>query len=205
MNAFDSVPNPFPCPHSFVFIVHAALCKQHSCFSPLFGHLRQMASRRVPHRIPPKSARLPASVWRHDGEPRLRDGKLDWYRDDQPLKEKGYTTRLIAKEASRLIREQPADKPLFLYVPFNGIHSPFQVPDSDAKPYKNLPKLRHTVAGMLAVVDEAIGQITAALEEKGMRDNTLIIFSSDNGGAHAGKGTMNTPLRAGKGSTSGPS
>jgi len=129
----------------------------------------------------------------------LRDGKLDWYRDDQPLKEEGYTTRLIAKEASRLIREQPADKPLFLYVPFNGIHSPYQVPESDAKPYENLPKLRGTVAGMLAVVDEAIGQITAALEAKGMRDNTLVIFCSDNGGARAGRGTMNTPLHGGKG------
>ncbi len=129
----------------------------------------------------------------------LRDGKLDWYRDDQPLKEEGYTTRLIAKEASRLIRAQPADKPLFLYVPFNGIHSPFQVPTNYAEPYQNLPKLRGTVAGMLAAVDEAIGQITDALEENGMRDNTLIIFCSDNGGARAGKGTMNTPLRGGKG------
>ncbi len=129
----------------------------------------------------------------------LRDGKLDWYRDDQPLKEEGYTTRLIAEEASRLIRAQPADKPLFLYVPFNGIHSPYQVPEADAKPYDGLPKLRRTVAGMLAVVDEAVGQIAAALAEKKMSDNTLIIFCSDNGGARSGTGTMNTPLRGGKG------
>ena len=122
-----------------------------------------------------------------------------WYRDDKPLKEEGYTTSLIAKEASRLIRAQPADKPLFLYVPFNGIHSPFQVPTNYAEPYQNLTKLRSTVAGMLAAVDEAIGQITTAIDEKGMRDNTLIIFCSDNGGARAGKGTMNTPLRGGKG------
>jgi arylsulfatase A-like enzyme len=129
----------------------------------------------------------------------LRDGKPDWYRDDKPLQEEGYTTRLIAKEATRLIREQPATKPLFLYVPFNGIHSPYQVPDDDAKAYAQLPKLRRSVAGMLAVVDEGIGQIAAALEAKGMRENTLILFCSDNGGAHAGKGTMNTPLRGGKG------
>ncbi len=129
----------------------------------------------------------------------LRDGKLDWYRDDRPLKEEGYTSRLIANEASRLIRAQPAGKPLFLYVPFNGIHSPYQVPTNYVEPYQNLPKLRSTVAGMLAAVDEAIGQITATLEEKGMRDDTLIIFSSDNGGARAGTGTMNTPLRGGKG------
>jgi arylsulfatase A-like enzyme len=127
----------------------------------------------------------------------LRDGKLDWFRNDKPLEEEGYTTRLIAKEASRLIKEQPAGKPLFLYVPFNGIHSPYQVPEADTKPYESLPKLRKTVAGMLAVVDEAIGQITTALDAKGLRDNTLIIFSSDNGGA--GKAMNNTPLRGGKG------
>jgi arylsulfatase A-like enzyme len=128
-----------------------------------------------------------------------RDGKMDWYRDDKPLIEEGYTTHLVAKEATRLIREQAAEKPLFLYVPFNGIHSPHQVPDSYTEPYKDLPKLRQTIAGMLSAVDEAIGQITAALDEKGLRQNTLIIFSSDNGGPGPGNATMNSPLRAGKG------
>ena len=55
------------------------------------------------------------------------------------------------------------------------------------------------MAAMLAAVDEAIGQITAALEEKGLRENTLIIFSSDNGGPGPGRVSRNTPLRAGKG------
>jgi len=127
-----------------------------------------------------------------------RDGKMDWYRDDKSLVEEGYTTHLVSKEACRIVREQAADKPLFLYVPFNGIHSPHQVPDSYTEPYKALPKLRQTIAGMLSAVDEAIGQITAALDEKGLRQNTLIIFSSDNGGPSPGTATMNTPLRAGK-------
>ncbi len=129
----------------------------------------------------------------------IRDGKPDWYRDDIPIVEEGYTTHLVAKEACRLIKERPADKPLFLYVPFNGIHGPHQVPDSYKEPYKDLPKLRQTIAGMLSAVDEAIGQITAALVESGQLENTLIIFSSDNGGPAPGKATMNTPLRAGKG------
>ncbi|MDH4475233.1 MAG: arylsulfatase [Verrucomicrobiaceae bacterium] len=128
-----------------------------------------------------------------------RDGKMDWYRNDKPLVEEGYTTHLVAREATRLIREQANGKPLFLYVPFNGIHSPHQVPDSYTEPYKHLPKLRQSIAGMLSAVDEAIGQITAALTEKGLRENTLIIFSSDNGGPGPGSATMNTPLRAGKG------
>ena len=129
----------------------------------------------------------------------MRDGKSDWYRDDFPIKEEGYSTNLVAKEACRLIKDRPANKPMFLYVPFNGIHGPHQVPESYMASYQSLPKLRQTIAGMLSAVDEAIEQITAALVAAGMRNNTLIIFSSDNGGPAPGKATMNTPLRAGKG------
>ena len=47
-----------------------------------------------------------------------RDGKNDWYRNDEPAPEDGYSKHLIAKEACRVIRDKPNDKPLFLYVPF---------------------------------------------------------------------------------------
>jgi len=129
----------------------------------------------------------------------IRDGKPDWYRDDKPLQEEGYTTHLVAKEACRLIREQPTDKPLFLYVPFNGVHAPYQVPEEYKKAFSHLSGNRQTMAAMLAVVDEAIGQITGALEEKGLREDTLILFSSDNGGPAPDKVSRNAPLRAGKG------
>lgn len=128
-----------------------------------------------------------------------RDGIHDWYRDDQPNHDEGYTTHLVAREACRLIREQPAGKPLFLYVPFNGVHAPHQVPEKYKAEYPNLTGVRQTMAGMISAVDEAVGQITAALEERGLRKNTLILFSSDNGGPGPGRVTMNTPLRAGKG------
>lgn len=127
----------------------------------------------------------------------LRDGKHDWYRDGVELKEEGYSTHLVAKEACRLIETQEKDKPLFLYVPFNGVHSPMQVPDSYLAPYASLEGPRRQLAGMLAAVDEAIGQIADALENAGMRENTLIVFSSDNGGPRPG---TNTPLRDFKGS-----
>ncbi len=130
---------------------------------------------------------------------KMRGNQRDWYRDDQPSADEGYTTHLLAKEARRIIAEKPAERPLFLYVPFNGIHGPHQVPASYKEPYKSLPEPRRSIAGMLAAVDEAIGQITAALDEKGLRKDTLIIFSSDNGGPGPGRATMNTPLRAGKG------
>jgi arylsulfatase A-like enzyme len=122
--------------------------------------------------------------------------KLDWYRNGEPLKEEGYTTHLIAKEACKVISSGDQSKPLFLYVPFNGVHSPFQVPDSYLKPYAHLKGNRQKLAGMLAAVDEAIGQIEAALKQAGRLENTLIVFSSDNGGPPPGD---NTPLRDFKG------
>ncbi len=128
-----------------------------------------------------------------------RAGRVDWYRDDQPLKEEGYSTTLIGKEAVRLIEAQPKDKPLFLYVPFNGVHGPFQVPEKYLEPYGSLPPKRRTLAGMLSVVDEAIGGITEALRQRGQEDNTVVVFSSDNGGVQPGTVTSNGPLRAGKG------
>ncbi len=126
-----------------------------------------------------------------------RMNKRDWYRNGEPLKEEGYTTHLIAKEACKVIAAGDQAKPLFLYVPFNGVHSPFQVPDSYLKPYAHLKGNRQKLAGMLAAVDEAIGQIEEALKQAGRLENTLIVFSSDNGGPPPGD---NTPLRDFKGS-----
>ena len=127
----------------------------------------------------------------------MRGQDLDWYRDGQQIKEEGYTTHLLAREACRTIAEKDKAKPLFLYVPFNGVHGPLEVPDEYLKPYGELKGGRQKLAGMLAAVDEAIGQIVAALEKSGERENTLILFSTDNGGPPPG---TNTPLRAFKGS-----
>jgi arylsulfatase A-like enzyme len=126
-----------------------------------------------------------------------RMNRLDWFRNGEPLKEDGYTTHLISAEACKVIATTDAAKPLFLYVPFNGVHSPFQVPDNYLKPYANLKGNRQKLAGMLAAVDEAIGKIEDALRKSGRLENTLIVFSSDNGGPPPGD---NTPLRDFKGS-----
>lgn len=128
----------------------------------------------------------------------MREGQLDWHRDDQPCKDEGYSTHLIAKEACERIRQRDTDKPLFLYLPFNAVHTPLQVPESYLGAYDHLTGNRKTYAGMLAAMDEAIGQVIGALEEQKMLENTLIIFSSDNGGFNPGNITDNGPLRAGK-------
>lgn len=129
-----------------------------------------------------------------------REGGFDWHRDDHVCRDEGYSTHLIAKEAVRLIEGRDKSKPLFLYVPFNAVHSPHEVPESYKEPYAALKEPRRTYAGMVAAMDESIGQILGALDSAHMRENTLILFTSDNGGPQPGKVTSNGPLRGGKGS-----
>jgi arylsulfatase A-like enzyme len=105
----------------------------------------------------------------------------------------------VAREAVRLIGARDPAKPLFLYVPFNAVHGPYQVPESYSEPYARFESRRRTYAGMVAALDEAVGQIAAAIDTAGMTANTLFIFSSDNGGPQPGATTSNGPLRAGKG------
>jgi len=128
-----------------------------------------------------------------------RDGGHDWHRDDQACYDQGYSTFLLADEAVRLIRGHDPAKPLFLYLPFNAVHAPHQVPRKYVEPYAHLQEPRRTYAGMVAAMDEAIGRVLAALDQKQMRRNTLILFSSDNGGPAPGKVTSNGPYRGGKG------
>ena len=128
-----------------------------------------------------------------------RDGGHDWHRDDRANHDSGYATHLLARESVRRIRERDKKRPLFLYVPFNAVHAPLQVPDTYTAPYAHLPRQRRQYAGMLAAMDEAVGQILDALDAEKLTSNTLIVFASDNGGPSPGRVTNNGPLRAGKG------
>lgn len=128
-----------------------------------------------------------------------RDGGFDWHRDDKVSRDEGYATHLLAREAVRLIDGHDGRKPLFLYVPFNAVHSPHQVPERYMQPYAHMQGDRRIYAGMLAAMDEAIGQIVGAVDRKGLRGNTLIFFCSDNGGPAPGRVTSNGQLRAAKG------
>ncbi len=128
-----------------------------------------------------------------------RDGGHDWHRDDKACYDQGYSTFLLADEAVKRIRDRDRSKPLFLYLPFNAVHAPHQVPPEYTAPYANLPEPRRTYAGMVAAMDEAIGRVVAELDAQSMRSNTLIFFCSDNGGPQPGKVTSNGLFRAGKG------
>ena len=114
-----------------------------------------------------------------------RGGIIDWQRDGKFLKEDGYFTTLIGNEAVDIIKEHDTAKPLFLYVASLAPHAPYQAPQNDIDAYKNTAGdvHRHTYAAMITDLDTQVGRIVTALKQKNMLDNTLIIFSSDNGGA----------------------
>jgi arylsulfatase A-like enzyme len=129
-----------------------------------------------------------------------RDGGLDWHQNGKALREEGYSTDLIGKHAAEFVAENAAKKkPFFLYVPFNAVHSPYQPPKGGTDAYTKLKGVRKDYAAMLTATDAAIGQIVDAVEKAGIRDNTLFIFSSDNGGPDPGRVTDNGDYRGGKG------
>ena len=114
-----------------------------------------------------------------------RGGIIDWQRDGKFLKEDGYFTTLIGDEAVDIIKDHDTAKPLFLYVASLAPHAPYQAPQKDIDAYKNAAGdvHRHTYAAMITDLDTQVGRIVAALKQQNMLDNTLIMFSSDNGGA----------------------
>jgi|688.fasta_scaffold00713_32 arylsulfatase A-like enzyme len=128
-----------------------------------------------------------------------RDGGFDWHRDDQVCRDEGHATELLGEEAIRLIDQQPSDKPLFLYVPFNAPHTPLQAMEEDLEALRGVePRNRRIYSAMVRGVDRMIGKIMQAIESKGWADQTLVVFSADNGGP-TGAGATNGLLRAGKG------
>ncbi len=110
-------------------------------------------------------------------------GVLDWYRDNKPVVEEGYTTQLIGDDAVKYIEAQEAGTPFYLYLTFNAPHTPYQAPEEYIAKYAGVEDpTRRTYCAMVDCLDENIGKVVAALDKKGLRENTLIIFHSDNGG-----------------------
>jgi arylsulfatase A-like enzyme len=111
----------------------------------------------------------------------------------------GYLTDYYTAEAVRVI-ENNRNRPFFLYLAHWGIHNPLQALREDYDAYAHIenPTLR-VYAGMIRALDRSVGEITAALEANGLADNTLIVFTSDNGGAgYIGLPDVNKPYRGWK-------
>jgi arylsulfatase A-like enzyme len=114
-----------------------------------------------------------------------RGGVVDWQRNGTFLKEEGYYMDLIGNEAVKLIDGHDNGKPMFLYFASLAPHAPYQAPKADIDLYKDVfaDETKRTYAAMITSLDRQVGRIVAALEQKGMRENTLIFFTTDNGGA----------------------
>jgi len=114
-----------------------------------------------------------------------RGGVIDWQRNGTFLEEKGYYTEQIGDEAVGLIERHDTSRPMFLYFASLAPHAPYQAPQADVDAYTNVfpDQSRREYAAMITALDTQVGRIVAALEKKGMRDNTVIFFTSDNGGA----------------------
>jgi arylsulfatase A-like enzyme len=140
-------------------------------------------------------------------------GVVDWYRNNERVVEEGYSTTLLGNDAVKLIESHDPKVPLYLYLTFNAPHTPYQAPPEYLDRYKSVedPSLRAYAASITAM-DDQIARVLQALEQRGMRKNTLVLFQSDNGGTRnamfAGEGDMskikipcdNGPYRDGKGS-----
>lgn len=123
------------------------------------------------------------------------------FRGKQAIEEKEYLTDALAREATGFI-DKHAKEPFFLYLAFNAVHTPMEATDKYLKRFPNLNGQRKTYAAMLSAMDDAIGQVMAKLREKGLEEDTLIIFFSDNGGPTMQgttiNGSINFPLRGSK-------
>jgi len=116
-----------------------------------------------------------------------------------PRREGEYLTDREADEAVGFIRDN-RDRPFLLYMAHYAVHTPIQGKQGLIAKYKAKTPTNHknpAYAAMVHSVDEAVGRIMATLDELGLTDNTMVIFTSDNGGLSGV--TDNTPLRAGKG------
>lgn len=105
-----------------------------------------------------------------------------WENNEEIWRNGEYFTELIAKKAVEYIREMAkSDKPFFLYVPFNAPHYPMHAPQEYMDRFANLPWDRQVMAAMISAVDDAIAVIKNELERLGLTENTLSVFTSDNG------------------------
>ncbi|MEX2185789.1 MAG: sulfatase-like hydrolase/transferase [Pirellulales bacterium] len=144
-----------------------------------------------------------------------------WHRDGKLFDEEGNATELVARQAVAWIREQKREptRPWFVYVPFQAVHIPIDAPDEfkrvyDGEKFYDDAKKDDSArrfAAFVTQLDAKIGELVRALDETGQRENTLIVFTSDNGGLLSGGNAYvsevpptpvlsdNTPLRGQKG------
>ena len=123
---------------------------------------------------------------------------MRYLRKRKEIDEKEYLTYAIVNRAKKFIA-QPSEKPFFTYLAFNAPHTPYQAPKVI---YDSLGRIqdhnKRVYEAMLIALDYAVGQLVNYLKQTGQYENTLIIFTSDNGAALYTHTTDNKPLNGGK-------
>lgn len=114
-----------------------------------------------------------------------RMGTFDWWHGREKTREEGYSTHLITKHAVRFI-EEAGDKPFCVYIAHEAVHSPMQGPQDpaqrgpDSKKGAKRPNAE-VFKDMLQELDKGVGEIIETVNKAGLAENTLIMFTSDNG------------------------
>ncbi|XP_067658829.1 arylsulfatase B-like [Haliotis asinina] len=127
-------------------------------------------------------------------------GYLDYRDNELPARNYSgeYSAYTFTQRAVDIIHRHDVSQPLFMYLPYQNVHEPIEVP----KKYENMyPSVinegRRKYCGMVSALDEAVGNVTQALKDRGLFENTLILFTTDNGGP-LDVYANNWPLRGGK-------
>lgn len=105
----------------------------------------------------------------------------------------GYLTDVLADEACAFI-ERNQDNPFFVYLSFNAVHTPMHAKPDDLAVFPKLSGKRKKLAAMTLAMDRACGKVCDQLEELGLSENTIIVFTNDNGGPTFANGSNNAPL-----------
>ncbi len=103
-----------------------------------------------------------------------------------------YLTTVLGDEACKFIEENK-EKPFYIYLAFNAVHTPLDVDPDDMKEFPNMTGKRQRLAAMALSMDRACGKVMETLKKHGLDENTIIVFGNDNGGPN-GPETSNYPL-----------
>lgn len=125
-----------------------------------------------------------------------------WEGRDEVWHNGEYLTTTIGNRAATFIEEN-SERPFFLYVPFNAPHYPMHAPPEYMNRYAHLDEERRTMAAMISALDEAIGGILQTLDHQGLRENTIVFFSSDNGPSAESRNWLNGEEVSYKGGSTG--
>lgn len=92
-----------------------------------------------------------------------------------------FTEVITEKVCNEITRAHEADEPFFVYAAYNAPHFPMQAPDKYMNRFKGMSPDRQVMCAMISAVDDGVGEITATLDRLGIREDTLVVFHSDNG------------------------